>query len=240
MALRNLRPDLNGVIVIDKPLGWTSTRVCSEIRRRTGRAKVGHAGTLDPLASGVLVVCLGTATKAIASIMDGVKEYDAEIDLSARSDSDDLETEAHPVEVVTPPTEPDIERVLVERFTGTIEQTPPTFSAIQVGGKRAYHAARAGTPFVMVSRPVRIDAISVTRYAWPVATIHIRCGKGVYVRSIARDLGPALGTGGMLIGLRRTRVGPFTLSDAVRVDDLPTRIEADSVRPVPPTPGSAP
>jgi len=230
MPLRNLRPDLNGVLVIDKPVGWTSTRVCSEVRRRTGRAKVGHAGTLDPLASGILVLCLGTATKSIESIMGTEKEYDAEIDLSARSPSDDMETEREPVGVDAPPTADAIQRMLTERFTGEIAQTPPTFSAIQVGGRRAYHAARAGTPFDLKSRTVTVHEVRMLSYAWPVVAIHIRCGKGVYIRSIARDLGIALQTGGMLVGLRRTRVGPFGLEGAVRADALPARIEADLLR----------
>jgi tRNA pseudouridine55 synthase len=207
MPLRNLRPDLNGVIVVDKPIGWTSTRICSEIRRRTGRAKVGHAGTLDPLASGVLVVCLGTATKSIARFMDGQKEYLAEIDLSATSISDDLESPRQPVEVAAPPTHAEVAAALAAHFVGTIRQTPPTFSAIQQGGKRAYHAARAGTPFEMQSREVTIHEARLESYAWPIARIWIRCGKGVYIRSIARDLGRALGVGGMLTALQRTRVG---------------------------------
>jgi tRNA pseudouridine55 synthase len=232
MPLRNLRPDLNGVLVVDKPIGWTSTRICSEIRRRTGRAKVGHAGTLDPLASGVLVVCLGTATKSIARFMDGQKEYLAEIDLSATSISDDLESPRQPVEVGAPPTHAEVAAALAAHFVGTIRQTPPTFSAIQQGGKRAYHAARAGTPFEMQSREVTIHEARIDHYAWPIARLWIRCGKGVYIRSIARDLGRALGVGGMLTALQRTRVGPFTIDRAIHAESLPARIEADLITPV--------
>ena len=231
MALRNLRPDLNGVLVIDKPLRWTSTSVCSEVRRRTGRAKVGHAGTLDPLASGVLVLCLGRATKAIEGIMGGEKEYLADIDFSATSPSDDLETPRDPVEVVTPPTAAMVAAMLTERFTGTIQQTPPTYSAIQVDGKRAYHAARAGTPFDLPPRSVVVHEMRLESYDWPSARVFIRCGKGFYVRSLARELGAALGVGGMLTGLRRLRVGPYTLDGAIRADLLPDHIESDLLGP---------
>jgi len=231
MPLRNLRPDLNGVIVVDKPIGWTSTEVCSLIRRRTGRAKVGHGGTLDPLASGVLVICLGRATKTIPAIMDGEKEYDAAIDLSAWSASDDMETPPTHVDVPTPPTIEQIQSELATRFVGEIEQTPPTYSAIQVDGKRAYDAARRGAPMTLKPRRVVVHETRITSYAWPVVQVYIRCGKGVYIRSIARDLGRALGVGGMLVGLRRTRVGRFTVENAVRAEDLPDQIGAESLLP---------
>lgn len=240
MGLRNLRPDLNGTIVIDKPVGWTSTDVCSLIRRRTGKAKVGHGGTLDPLASGVLVVCLGRATKTIPVIMDGEKEYDAAFDLSAWSPSDDRETEPQRIEIATPPTRAEIENLLASRFIGEIEQTPPTYSAIQVGGKRAYDAARRGAPMELKSRIVTIHQITVISYDWPILRLHIRCGKGVYIRSIARDLGRDLTGGGMLIALRRTRVGRFSLADAIPAAELPERIEADSLIPMEPAGPPAP
>ena len=237
MGVRNRRPDLNGVVVIDKPLGWTSADVCRFLRRRTGGAKVGHAGTLDPLATGVLVCCLGRATKAVPRIMDGAKRYEATVDLTAFSTTDDAEGELTPAETAAPPAIEAIEGALADRFTGVIEQRPPAFSAIKVDGRRAYRAARAGEAPELAPRPVRIDSIRAVAYAWPELRLDIRCGKGTYIRSIARDLGAALGTGGYLTALRRTEVGPFTEDGAVTPDDLPEEIGPGDLLDPGPAPG---
>lgn len=221
MGVRNKRPDLSGILNIDKPLGWSSAKVCNAVRRLSGGAKVGHAGTLDPLATGVLVVCLGKATKRIPGFMDAGKRYRAEIDLSAFSSTDDAEGEKEPVEVAAPPREDDIRRVLDEHFRGAIEQYPPRYSAVKIDGQRAYKMARAGEEFQTRSKLVRIDSVEVLEYAWPRLVLDIECGKGTYIRSIARDLGGHLGTGGMLSGLVRTRVGEYRIEDARSVDDLP-------------------
>ncbi|MFI4854657.1 MAG: tRNA pseudouridine(55) synthase TruB [Phycisphaerales bacterium JB065] len=221
MGIRNKRPDLNGTLNIDKPLGWSSAKVCNVVRRLSGGAKVGHAGTLDPLATGVLVVCLGKATKQISGFMEAGKEYRAEVDLSAFSTTDDAEGERTIVEVASVPTRDAIDRVLREQFLGEIEQAPPRYSAVKIDGQRAYKMARAGEDFKTRSKVVRIDSIEIDAYTWPALTLTIACGKGTYIRSIARDLGSALGTGGMLTGLVRTRVGAFELSTARSVEDLP-------------------
>ncbi|MCA9294333.1 MAG: tRNA pseudouridine(55) synthase TruB [Phycisphaerales bacterium] len=233
MAIKNHRPDLNGILVIDKPLGMTSARVCAQVRGLTRGAKVGHAGTLDPLATGVLVLCLGKATKAIDRIMATEKRYTATIDLAAFSTTDDREGERLPVDVGTPPLRAQIEQVLQTQFVGEIEQQPPAFSALWVDGRRAYTLAREGKAPVLDARPVMIHAIEIVRYAWPELEFDIRCGKGTYIRSIARDLGRALGTGGMLSALRRTAVGGYTQAQARFPEDLPTPFMPEELLPVP-------
>lgn len=219
MGVRNKRPDLNGVLVVDKPLGWTSARVCARVRACTDGAKVGHAGTLDPLATGVLVLCLGKATKAIDRIMAGEKSYRATVDLSAISPTDDLESEPVPVEIGRLPSREDIDNALAG-FVGRVRQAPPAHSAILVGGVRAYELARAGSAPVMAERFVDIHEISVAEFQWPRLVLDVRCGKGTYIRSLARDIGRALGTGGVLVGLVRTAVGPFRLEDARAIESV--------------------
>ncbi|MFG0258498.1 MAG: tRNA pseudouridine(55) synthase TruB [Phycisphaerales bacterium JB043] len=223
---RNLRPDLNGILVVDKPLGLTSAAVCRKVRALTGGAKVGHAGTLDPLATGVLVLCLGTATKRIDSIMGTSKRYHTTIDLSAFSTTDDAEGERTQIDVMTPPTLEGV-RSACKSFVGQIEQRPPVFSAVHVDGKRSYKTARNAEregALDAVERPsakrVTIHSIEILRYEWPELELDITSGKGVYIRSIARDLGEALGTGGMLTSLRRTAVGEFDEASAHMLQDL--------------------
>ncbi|MBX3353151.1 MAG: tRNA pseudouridine(55) synthase TruB [Phycisphaeraceae bacterium] len=224
---KNHRPDLNGVLVVDKPYAMTSAKIVGIVRKRTAGAKVGHAGTLDPLATGVLVLCLGKATKQIESLMGTEKRYLADLDLSAFSPSDDLETEPDPVPVDRPPTIDQV-RDACSRFVGEIEQRPPTYSAVQIKGERAYDLVRAGR---LLERPaakrIRIDAIEVFAYEWPRLTLDIRSGRGVYIRSLARDLGEALGTGGMLTALRRTAVGRFKVEDAWTLETLPEQVGAE-------------
>jgi len=208
-----------GVFVVDKPLGWSSMDVVRKVRKAAGWVKTGHGGTLDPLATGVVVCCIGSATKKIDVIMRMPKVYDTTIDLSAFTPTDDREGEREEVEVATPPTEAQIHAAL-EPFVGDILQVPPKYSAVHVDGKRAYKLMREGEDVQIEPRPVRIDAIELLEYAWPTVRILVRCGKGVYVRSLARDLGAALGTGGHLAGLRRTAVGPYTVDDAAGAERL--------------------
>ncbi len=211
--MRNRRPDLNGLLILDKPLGWTSADCCRYIRKGTGGAKVGHAGTLDPLASGLLILCLGRATKRISSLMAGEKRYVAEVDLGHTSPTDDLEASPVAVEVVSPPT---LEQVSAAcgGFLGRIMQAPPAHSAVWIDGKRSYHLARQGSAVEPEARPVEVHAIDLLSYEWPRLVLEVRCGKGTYIRSLARDLGRALGTGGMLTALRRTASGSYTVEQA--------------------------
>ena len=173
----------------------SSARAGEIVRRRAQFAKTGHAGTLDPLATGVLVLGLGRGTKAIPELMATDKEYLTEVDLSAFTRGDDREGERREIEVAVPPTRADVESAL-RRFEGVIDQRPPAFSAMVVGGRRAYRIARNDDTFELPARKVVVHEIRLVDYAWPIATVELRCGKGFYVRSLARDLGIALGTGG--------------------------------------------
>lgn len=214
---------MNGLLVINKPLTWTSMDVIRKLRRITGIRKIGHAGTLDPLATGVLLVCIGKATKKINGLMATQKEYIADIDLSAFSTTDDAEGELTPVSIKKIPSKQDLEEVL-KQFIGTIEQTPPKHSAIKIGGKAAYKWAREGKEVPIASRPVIIDSIEILDYSYPLLKIKVSCGKGTYIRSLARDIGKSLGTGGYLSGLIRTQVGPYTLDEALdiaSIDSIP-------------------
>lgn len=216
-----------GLVVLDKPLAISSAKAVAIVKRRLRNAglpksiKVGHAGTLDPLASGVLLVLVGKATRLQDSFMAGEKRYLADVDLSAFTTTDDAEGERDEITVESPPTRGHIERVLADHFTGTIQQTPPAFSAIKIGGRRAYAEARSGRSVQLEPRPVTIHDITITSYDFPRLTLDIRCAKGTYIRSIARDLGRALQTGGTLSALRRTAVGPFSIDQAVTLDTLP-------------------
>lgn len=227
---------LEGVLLVDKSLGPTSMDVCGRVRSalRKGGApkgiKVGHAGTLDPLASGLVIVLVGKATRLSEAAMQGAKEYLTEIDLAHESDSHDLETEARQV-THTPIAEAAL-REAVSTFVGTIQQLPPGHSAMRVGGMRAYHFARRGEAPPIQPRPVRIDAIDVLSYRWPIVHLRVACGKGAYIRSLARDLGARLGAGGMLRSLRRTRVGACAVEQAVPFDDLPRTMGAEHLSPV--------
>lgn len=213
------------ILYIDKPLEWTSFDVVKRLRgvllHRLHRKKfkVGHAGTLDPLATGVMVVVTGRATKLIESLQAGVKEYVATIKLGATTPSFDLETEidaTYPTEHITL----DLIREILPRFIGRIEQTPPAFSACKVDGKRAYNMARKGHEVELKPKVLVIDEMELLDFnaADMTLTLRIVCSKGTYIRAIARDLGEALGSGGHLICLRRTRVGDAVIDNCLTVE----------------------
>lgn len=224
------QPVTPGVIVMDKPEGPGSTGMVRLVkgRLRAGGApkkvKVGHGGTLDPLASGIVVILVGKATKLCDVVMAGEKRYLAGVDLSATSPSIDRETERVEAEIARIPTRDEVEAAAA-RFVGSIEQVPPVYSALWVDGRRAYNTVRAGGTVEMASRPAEVHEIRVLSYDWPTVTLDIRCGKGVYIRSIARDIGVVLGTGGMLSWLRRTQVGRWSIRDAVPPWGLPDVID---------------
>lgn len=229
---------ISGLLVVDKPLQFTSMDVCRQVKRRLVEAgsprtiKVGHGGTLDPLATGVVVVLVGRATRLCDRIMAGEKRYLADVDLSRTSTTDDLEGTISPARVGTPPSPAEV-RTALDSFVGTIQQRPPDHSAIWVNGKRAYKLARRGKPVVLQPRPVNIHAIELVEYHWPIVRLDVRCGKGTYIRSLARDLGAALSTGGMLTALRRTAVGEFTIERAAPLDSLPARLSQPDLLPAP-------
>jgi tRNA pseudouridine55 synthase len=193
--------------------------------------RLGHTGTLDPLATGVLVLCAGSATRLTEYVQQMPKTYRTTVRLGARSDTDDADGTVSPVPGVRPPTHAEIEQALA-KFIGEIEQVPPAFSAAKVTGKRAYDLARGGQEVALSARRVRIDGIDVLRYEYPELELEVRCGKGTYIRSLARDLGERLGCGGLVQVLRRTRVGPFRPEDAVPLD---ATAEAARARMLPPS-----
>jgi len=204
---------LHGIINLHKPVGITSAKAVYRVRSITRQRKSGHAGTLDPGASGVLVLCLGQATKLVESVMDQPKAYRAEARLDVTSESFDSDRPMTPVEVTRVPDVEEIRQAL-SSFVGVIEQIPPAISAIKVRGVPAYKRAARRQPVELKPRPVRIDSIRLERYDWPMIAFEVACGRGTYIRALIRDLGLRLGTGGCLTFLSRDRVGPFQLADA--------------------------
>jgi len=204
----------HGILVIDKPVNMTSRDAVDVVQRNFPRGtKIGHTGTLDPLASGVLVLCLGHATRLAEFVQAMPKTYESDFTLGARSETDDAEGPIVPVAGAKPVDRAILDRAL-DQFIGQIEQAPPAFSAAKVSGHRAYAMARRGRTVDLAARQVRIDAIEIQSYDYPKLRLKIDCGKGTYVRALARDLGERLGCGGYVSTLRRTRVGPFRVEDA--------------------------
>ncbi len=210
-------------IYIDKPYGWTSFDAVKRLRgvmlRRMGikKMKVGHAGTLDPLASGVMIIVTGKSTKLIDSLQNGVKEYIATVALGATTPSFDLETEIDATYPTAHITREAVEAVL-KRFIGRIEQVPPAFSACKVDGKRAYKMARKGKAVELKPKVLVIDEIELLDFAPTEIRIRVVCSKGTYIRALARDIGEALGSGAHLTALRRTRVGDATIDRCMSLD----------------------
>ena len=229
-----LNPIEGEIFCIDKPLRMTSFAVVKKVRAvlrthlKTRQVKVGHAGTLDPLATGVLILCTGHATKRIEELQSGVKEYIADLRLGATTLSYDLETQVDATFEWKHIDRPMIDRVLQEQFTGSIEQVPPAFSACKVDGKPAYKLARKGQDVEIRSKTLVIDEIEVLKCGLPEEpTLQLRvvCSKGTYIRALARDIGEALGSGAHLTGLRRTRVGDVTIVDGLTLDQLVEKLD---------------
>ncbi len=222
------------ILYIDKPLGWTSFDAVKRLRgaltRRLGvkKIKVGHAGTLDPLATGVMVLCTGRATKRIDELQSGVKEYVATIALGATTPSFDLETEidaTYPTEHITR----ELTEECLKKFTGRIEQIPPAFSACKVDGKRAYKLARKGHDVELKPKILVIDSIELLSFAPTEIQIRVVCSKGTYIRALARDIGRALGSGGHLTALRRTRIGQIGIDECMTVDEAAELIRTTEI-----------
>lgn len=224
-APKKQRADVHGWIALDKPLGMTSTHAVAVVRRLLNAKKAGHAGTLDPLASGLLPLAFGEATKTVPYVVDGEKAYRFTVTFGVETDTDDAEgrivsqSEARPSE----------QQILaaLPKFTGAITQVPPRYSAIKIDGERAYDLARGGEAVELQPRIVEIHTLILLSFDGQSAVLEAECGKGTYVRAIARDLGRALGCFGYVTALRRTRVGPFTEADAVTLPSL----EADVFAP---------
>ena len=214
---------LNGWIILDKPVGIGSTKAVGAVKRALREAgepktRVGHGGTLDPLASGVLPIALGEATKLAGRMLDATKAYDFTIRFGEETDTLDLEGKVVATSGVVP-SRADVEAIL-PRFTGAIRQTPPAFSAMKIDGKRAYELARAGQEVAMKERDVTIHALSLVDVGDRVATLSATVSKGTYIRSLARDIARALNSVGHVTMLRRTKAGPFTLERAISLDFL--------------------
>jgi len=222
------------ILYVNKPLHWTSFDVVNRVRRVLCRhldkkkLKVGHAGTLDPLASGVIILCTGKATKQIESLQYGVKEYIATLELGATTPSFDLE---HPIDVHYPIDH--ITRALVDEkigaFLGEIWQVPPIYSAVKVDGKRAFDYARKGEEVELKAKLLVIDEIEVLKFELPILQIRVVCSKGTYIRALARDIGLALNSGAHLTALERTRIGNVTLKDCWDIEPLLEQIQTNNI-----------
>lgn len=219
MNSQDIKNAISGVLVVDKPVGMTSHDVVEAIRRGTGIRRAGHTGTLDPRASGVLVILIGPAVRLSEYVSASDKRYQAIIRLGSSTDTFDADGKFvrsdQPVNV----TEEQFEKIL-KNFEGEIEQTPPPFSAVKVGGRRAYDMARQGEEVDLAPRKIQVHHLEVLEWAPPEVVVDVHCSSGTYVRSLANDMGNALGTGAYLVGLRRTKSGRFSLRDATPLRKL--------------------
>jgi tRNA pseudouridine55 synthase len=217
-AEKKPKRDISGWIVLNKPYDMTSTQAVGKVRWLLGAKKAGHAGTLDPLATGVLPIALGEATKTVPIVQDGQKVYRFTIQWGAETTTDDAEGEV----IASSDLRPDAQAIeaALPAFTGEIMQTPPAFSAIKIDGERAYDLARAGETVVLEPRPVFIDALRLVAHHGDRSELEMTCEKGTYVRALARDLARALGTRGHVVALHRAQVGPFSDTKAVSIEDI--------------------
>jgi tRNA pseudouridine55 synthase len=219
-----------GLLNVDKPAGITSRDVVNRVQRLVKPHKVGHAGTLDPLATGVLIVCIGQATRLIEYVQQMPKRYVGTFLLGRESDTEDVEGKVVVLSGAAEPTESEI-LALLPKFLGEIQQMPPAYSALKVDGKRAYALARRGETVTLQPRPVRIDSIDLVHYCYPELTLDIRCGSGTYIRSLGRDIARAAGTEAVMSALVRREIGRFSVNDAIAYDDLSREITNARLRP---------
>ena len=226
MARRKKGNPVHGWVILDKPLNMTSTQAVGAVRRAFNAQKAGHAGTLDPLATGILPIALGEATKTVPFAVDGQKAYRFTVRWGAETTTDDTEgpvvksSEARPSRAGI--------EALLPRFHGEIQQVPPAFSAIKIAGERAYDLARDGEEFILEARTVVIERLALVEHIDDATSVfEAECGKGTYVRAIARDMGRMLGCFGHVIALRRTRVGPFHEANAVTLDAIQAAAQSD-------------
>lgn len=223
MGRRKKGEKIDGWINLDKPLGLSSTQAMAKVRRALNAQKAGHAGTLDPLASGILPIALGEATKTIPYIQDGMKTYEFTVSWGEQRSTDDSEGDV----IASSDVRPSLEQIksALPAFIGEIEQIPPKFSAIKIDGERAYDLARDGEDFEIKAREVYIESVELVEARENEADLVMSCGKGTYVRALARDLALKLGTYGFVSALRRTRVGPFNAQEALTLEKLLAKIE---------------
>ena len=219
---------IDGILNVAKPGGWTSHDVVARLRRVLRERRIGHAGTLDPMATGVLVVCVGQATRVVDCLMGAPKQYRATVLLGQTTATDDVTGETVATADTGAITRADVEAALA-RFVGVIQQRPPAFSALKVDGRPMYALARRGVAVEAAEREVHVYGLTLTEWQPPRFGLLIDCGRGTYVRSLARDVGSALGVGGCLATLERTRVGRFRLDDALTVDQIAALAQAGEV-----------
>ena len=224
---RSNKRDVSGWLVLDKPYDMTSTQAVGKVRWLFGAKKAGHAGTLDPLATGLLPIALGEATKTVPAVQDGTKVYRFTIKWGEETTTDDTEGEVSERSDVRP--DAAAIAAALPAFTGEILQPPPAFSAIKIDGERAYDLARAGEEVVLEPRPVFIEALTLHAHEGDTSVLEMTCEKGTYVRALARDLARALGTRGHVVQLRRSQVGPFGEAQAVSLADLEAATDRDSL-----------
>lgn len=221
-------PARDGIININKEHGWTSHDVVARARRLLGQKRIGHAGTLDPAATGVLPICVGQATRIVEYLGESGKSYRATITFGTETTTYDAEGEI----IAQRDLPATLDRAAIEAvlpdFTGTIQQVPPLYSALKRNGKRLYELARAGEQVELAPRPVRIDALRIIAWDAPTLVLDVDCGKGTYIRSLAHDLGERCGCGAHLAALERTRVGPFTIANSVTLDALALALAQDT------------
>lgn len=227
MAKRKTRGLYHGYLIIDKPAGMTSHDVVGRVRRALGERRVGHAGTLDPAAVGVLPIAVGLATKTVEYLSDASKSYVADVTFGVTTDSADIDGS---VTAVADPSGLTEERVgeIVQGFAGPQQQVPPMHSAIKIDGQRMYELARRGEAVDLPARDITIHQIEMISWTAPVAEIFVHCSKGTYIRSLARDMGERAGVGAYMSNLVRVQTGPFTLEDAIRLEDLGGLLETES------------
>ena len=219
------RDKLDGILVVDKPSGPTSHDIVARLRRLLGMRRIGHCGTLDPMATGILVVCLGRFTRLNQWLSAGAKEYEATFTLGAVSDTEDGEGKIEAVAGARAPSLAEVE-ARIEGFVGRIDQVPPAYSAVKVNGVRSYALARQERAVALKARVVEVAAFEVLAYRYPKLQARVVCSRGTYIRSLGRDLGAKLGCGAYMSALRRTRVGPMGLADAHTLEALEARVGA--------------
>lgn len=220
-----LTPFLEGkVLLLDKPIGWTSFNMVQKVRHLTKVTKVGHAGTLDPLATGLLIICTGKFTKQINTYMGMTKEYTGSMVIGATTPTFDLESEPENFQTIDHITEEQIKDATIQ-FVGDILQLPPQHSAIKKDGKRLYESARQGIEVKVDPRPITIESFEITRIDLPTVDFKVVCSTGTYIRSLVKDFGDALGVGAYMSALRRTRIGDFKVEDAMQWENLQKDIE---------------
>lgn len=220
-----LTPFLEGkVLLLDKPIGWTSFNMVQKVRHLTKVAKVGHAGTLDPLATGLLIICTGKLTKQINTYMGMTKEYTGTLVIGATTPTYDLESDPENFQSIEHITEEQIE-IATKQFVGDILQMPPQHSAIKKDGKRLYESARQGIEVKVDPRPITIESFEITHIQLPQIDFKVVCSTGTYIRSLVKDFGDALGVGAYMSALRRTKIGAFNVDDAMQWENLQNDIE---------------